>query len=1091
MRSARPQLCSVLCILAALLGACHDSPSSPPARPEPPREQNAPDGAVLGPIDLVYVCGNKFLATNSTRSEVQVTYRVAGTDETGSLTLREGINEDEGFSETELETAERGIVELYQDDQRVAQRRNRRLPCGPSPMSASIAGFVTAESGEWSPPFFWPSVAVHLSLLPTGGVLSWGNYPTAQLWDPSTGSFTALPTPVRLFCAGHSLLSDGRLLISGGHISNGHGLPNNTLFTAGTESWGSSTPMQKGRWYPSNTTLANGDVLILAGTDETGAVVGEPEVWSPSGSVRALSSASRNLPYYPRMFLGPDGRVFYAGQDVTTRYLDPTGTGSWTTVGNRLYGVREYGAAVMYDEGKILYVGGGLTTNTAEIIDLNSGAPAWQWTGSMVYPRRHLNATVLPTGEVLATGGTGGTTFNDLANAVHAAELWNPTTGTWTVLASNTVNRGYHATSILLPDGRVLHTGSGNGAGAPSELNAELFSPPYLFRGSRPTITAAPSSVAYGTSFSVETPEADAITNVSLIRLGSTTHAADMNQRFQWLSFTREAGALTITVPTSRNRTPPGHYMLFILDGNGVPSVARIVKVGSDGEPPPPPNAAPVANFTSSCNGVACNFTDTSTDDGSVTGWSWDFGDNGGSSSAQHPSYTYAAESSYEVNLTVTDNGGKTGTITQTVTLTPPSPNEIPAASFTSACTGLTCSFTDGSTDADGTIVAWSWGFGDGSTSNAQNPGRTYTAAGTYAITLTVTDNDGATNQSSATLTVTAPPPPTIALTVTGRTDATKQYMTLRWTGAAGATMDVYRNGPLFTNTANDGLYVNSRIFQGAASYTYKVCQVGTTICSNEATVTFAGVPVPFTLTVTGRTDATKQYMTLKWTGATGATVDVYRNGPLFTNTANDGLYVNSRIFQGAASYTYKVCQVGTTICSNEATVTFAGVPVPFTLTVTGRTDATKQYMTLKWTGATGATVDVYRNGPLFTNTANDGLYVNSRIFQGAASYTYKVCQVGTTICSNEATVTFAGVPVPFTLTVTGRTDATKQYMTLKWTGATGATVDVYRNGPLFTNTANDGLYVNSRIFQGAASYTYKLCQLGSSICSNTATVVF
>jgi serine protease len=257
------------------------------------------------------------------------------------------------------------------------------------------------------------------------------------------------------------------------------------------------------------------------------------------------------------------------------------------------------------------------------------------------------------------------------------------------------------------------------------------------------------------------------------------------------------------------------------------------------GEPPPPPNAAPVANFTSSCNGLACSFTDTSTDDGSVTGWSWDFGDSGGSSSARHPDYTFAAEGSYEVTLTVTDNGNKTGSITQTVTLTPPVPNQLPAASFTSACTGLTCTFTDGSTDSDGTVVTWSWSFGDGDTSNAPNPGRTYSAAGTYDVTLIVTDDDGGTNQSSATVTVTAPPPPTIVLSVIGRTDATKQYMTLTWTGATGATVNVYRNGPLLTNTANDGLYTNSRAFLGAASYTYKVCQAGSSICSNAATVVF------------------------------------------------------------------------------------------------------------------------------------------------------------------------------------------------------------------------------------------------------------
>jgi hypothetical protein len=232
----------------------------------------------------------------------------------------------------------------------------------------------------------------------------------------------------------------------------------------------------------------------------------------------------------------------------------------------------------MYDEGKILYVGGGRTTNTAEIIDLHASAPAWRWTGSMAFPRRHHNATVLPTGEVLVTGGSRGTSFDDQTRPVRAAELWNPVTGAWTTLASNAVTRTYHGTSILLRDGRVLHAGSGSST-TPHELNAELFSPPYLFKGARPTISSAPTAVRYGTSFSVGTAQAQSISRVSLIRLGSTTHAFDMNQRFQRLSFTRQSGALTVTAPTNRNRTPPGHYMLFILNGDGVPSVARIVRV--------------------------------------------------------------------------------------------------------------------------------------------------------------------------------------------------------------------------------------------------------------------------------------------------------------------------------------------------------------------------------------------------------------------------------------------------------------------------------------------------------------------------------
>jgi len=336
--------------------------------------------------------------------------------------------------------------------------------------------------------------------------------------------------------------------------------------------------MARGRWYPTTTVMGNGDVVILAGRDEAGVEVAIPEVWS-NGSVRRLTGASRTLPYYPRAFLAPDGRLYVAGSTRPTRFLSLSGSGAWQSGPSRLFGAREYGSAVMYDDGRILYAGGSRTTNTAEVVDLNLAKPVWKWTGSMANARRHLNLTVLPTGEVLATGGVGGTAFNDLSKPVRAAEIWNPASGQWTTLASSSIVRGYHATALLLPDGRVLHAGSGDGAGAPNQLNAELFSPPYLSRGARPTISSAPSSVAYGSQFRVLTPQAGAITRVSLIRLGAATHAFDENQRFQRLTFTADATGLTVTTPESRNRTPPGHYMLFILNGNDVPSVARIIRI--------------------------------------------------------------------------------------------------------------------------------------------------------------------------------------------------------------------------------------------------------------------------------------------------------------------------------------------------------------------------------------------------------------------------------------------------------------------------------------------------------------------------------
>src|SRR5438552_16966947 len=114
----------------------------------------------------------------------------------------------------------------------------------------------------------------------------------------------------------------------------------------------------------------------------------------------------------------------------------------------------------MYEPGKILYVGGGPPTNTAEIIDLNQPSPAWAYTGSMAFARRQRNATVLPTGQVLATGGTSGSGFSNPGGAIHAAELWDPATAVWTTMVSNAVTRIYPSTTLLLPDVRVLHARS-------------------------------------------------------------------------------------------------------------------------------------------------------------------------------------------------------------------------------------------------------------------------------------------------------------------------------------------------------------------------------------------------------------------------------------------------------------------------------------------------------------------------------------------------------------------------------------------------------------------------------------------------------
>ena len=341
--------------------------------------------------------------------------------------------------------------------------------------------------------------------------------------------------------------------------------------------------MSRGRWYPTTTTLPDGEVVTVAGRDQNGIEVTIPEVWDGS-RWRALAGADLALPYYPRLLVAPNGLVFLAGEQAQSLYLDPAGSGAWIPVATSNYGRREYGSAAMYRPGQVLIVGGsdppsGTPTSTAEVIDLGQAAPAWRYTGSMAYPRRQFNATLLPDGRVLATGGTSIAGFTDPAGTVHAAEVWNPGSGGWTTWASNKVTRLYYSTTLLLPDARILHTGSGDGGGLPRELNAEIFSPPYLFQGARPSIVNAPGVVGYGQQISIATPDAGRVVRATLVRPSSVTHGFDQNQRFVELSLARVAGGLDLAAPANGNLAPPGNYMLFIVDGEGVPSVARFIRL--------------------------------------------------------------------------------------------------------------------------------------------------------------------------------------------------------------------------------------------------------------------------------------------------------------------------------------------------------------------------------------------------------------------------------------------------------------------------------------------------------------------------------
>lgn len=460
-----------------------------------------------------------------------------------------------------------------------------------------VSTAAAATEGAWSPPIPWPVTPVHASLLPDGRVLAWGSenpwdstYQKAATWDPATDQFIiASNTSVNIFCGGHSILPDGRLLVTGGHLPGQLGKRDVEIFDPATNTWSPAGLMYEGRWYPTNVTLASGEVLILAGLMKNGKNNPIPEVWNPSGTIRKLTGASRTVFFYPWLFLYGNGKVFHAGPNQQAMFLATTGTGKWSTAPRSSIVLRDYGTAVMYEKGKILIAGGGNAsiTNTAETINLNTPATKWIATSPMHFARRHVTGTALPTGEVLVVGGTSAAGFNNVAGAVLTPEIWDPNTGTWRLMAAHQHNRLYHSVSVLLPDGRVLVGGGTDGPSGEATSNyqdVEIFSPPYLFQADgspavRPAITAAPRTAAAGQTISIDTPDAARITRVTLTRTAAVTHAFNQDNRTLKLNYTVTPTGLAVTIPPNRNDAPPGYYLLFLVNDLGVPSVGVILQV--------------------------------------------------------------------------------------------------------------------------------------------------------------------------------------------------------------------------------------------------------------------------------------------------------------------------------------------------------------------------------------------------------------------------------------------------------------------------------------------------------------------------------
>lgn len=447
------------------------------------------------------------------------------------------------------------------------------------PTMASAQG--PAEIGQWAPVEDVPVGPTHAILTSTGKVLFFGEFEKGDFhyeWDPETGEITELSyAGFNIFCAGHSHLEDGLIFITGGHIDEHVGEPQSVIYNPWTKEWLPVPLMNDGRWYPTATTLPNGEVLVVGGeTHGAGINNAYHQVYIPwTNTWRDIPDSAANLPYYTRQFVDLNGDVVIVTPRAQNYIINTEGLGTFTpTVWTTSRIARTYGGAVMYEEGKVMISGGGVPpTDSVEVIDYNDPDPQWRAVAPMSTPRRQHNTVLLPDGKVLVIGGSSGPVFDDRTQPVHHSEVWDPETETWTTWASQSLYRGYHSTALLLPDGRIF---SGGGR---HDDTMEVFSPPYLFKGEKPKYDYAPRHFDPSQPFVVLSPEYQRIKKVSLIHLGATTHAFDQAQRYLSLDYVPFNGGLAVMAPQNNIVAPPGPYMLFMIDDQGVPSHGEIVTV--------------------------------------------------------------------------------------------------------------------------------------------------------------------------------------------------------------------------------------------------------------------------------------------------------------------------------------------------------------------------------------------------------------------------------------------------------------------------------------------------------------------------------
>jgi hypothetical protein len=398
------------------------------------------------------------------------------------------------------------------------------------------------------------------------------------------------------------------------------GSPLSAIYDPVTSKFTILPAMAAGRWYPTTTLMGNGNVFVYGGQDENADDNALIEIWQsassswqqvvptcsigggPVGDCRQMHYSDNSQPVpgapalYPRMMLMPDGRIIHAGPEPETWIFDPNAASTspnWTYVNSTLdTEYRSYGSVVLLpllpqtNYQPVLMTMGGMgntvaATNTTELMDMSQANPMWVAGPAMSQPRVEMNAVLLPTGKVLAIGGSADD--ENPSTASTNADLYDPLTNTFTQMAPNTAAHLYHSTGVLLPDASVVLSG-GNPQQGSFQTAIEIYKPPYFYNAdgslaTRPSLTATPASITWGQTFAATTN--GNIASVVLIRQSAATHAFDMSQRLIGLNFAVTNGTIGIAAPPNSNIAPPGPYLLFVINSAGVPSVGQPIMVSA------------------------------------------------------------------------------------------------------------------------------------------------------------------------------------------------------------------------------------------------------------------------------------------------------------------------------------------------------------------------------------------------------------------------------------------------------------------------------------------------------------------------------